>query len=438
MGLGSAVLLVVGSVIGSGIFLKPRDIARFLPDETWILGAWAVLGFVCLCGAFAYGELGGMFPEAGGQYAFLRETYGRFVAFLYGWCLLLVINTGTMAALGVAFAQNLGKVVPLNQMGAIAVAAAMILVLAVTNHVGVRWGAMLQNLSTLAKLLALCAIVVGGVVAGTLGGVDQAVPAASPLPPSLIVGLVGAAVALFWAYEGWHQLAFSAAEMKNPQRDVPRGLMLGIGLLTVTYVAVNAVYLHVVPLEEMRGLAVEADVPQLTLTRIFGGWAGSLGALLICLSVFGAANPNLLSTPRAFMAMAQDGLVPAPLMRIHPRFRTPHVAIWVQAVWAVILVVVLERFEDITAFVVFAALLFYALVVFGVYILRHRRPDADRPYRCFGYPVTPALFIAVVLFVEVRLLMQEEERDNAVRGLAILAAGAVVYATGLGRRRSPS
>ncbi|MAB89494.1 MAG: hypothetical protein CMJ90_08560 [Planctomycetes bacterium] len=426
LGLWSAVLLVVGSVIGSGIFMKPLDISRSLPDETWIFGAWAALGVICLFGALAYGELGAMFPQAGGQYAFLRETYGPFVAFLYGWCLLLVINTGTLAALCVVFAQNLERIVPMGDGTRFAAAASMVLALAAVNHFGVRWGTLLQNASTIAKLLALGVIVVGGLTFVSAGSAPSA-----PLPeypmPDLISGIVAAAVALFWAYEGWHQLAFSAAEMKNPEKDLWRGLAIGIFVLVAVYVLINIAYLNVVPLDEMRHLHVDRDVPTLTVERVFGGAAGGWLAALICLSVFGAANPNLLSTPRAFYAMAQDGQVPGALMRVHPRWKTPHIAIWVQALWTIVLVWVLETFKDITEFVVFAALIFYALVVAGVYILRFRLPDRDRPYRCWGYPVTPALFIATVLFVDLRLLTEPDDRENALYGLAVIGLGAFVY-----------
>lgn len=436
LGLTSAVLLVVGSVIGSGIFMKPLDISQALPDTMWILGAWAVLGLVCLCGALAYGELGAMFPQAGGQYAFLREAWGPFVAFLYGWCLLLVINTGTLAALCVAFASNLDRIVGLSDAGRFAVAAAMVLALAGVNHFGVRWGTWLQNASTVAKLGALFAIVVLAFGFEPPEGPTGAVPRPEyPLPP-LDQGLVVAAVALFWAYEGWHQLAFSAAEMKNPTRHLPLGLILGIVVLVGVYALVNVAYLEVVPLQEMRHLKDARDVPTLTVDRILGGDAGAWLAGLICLSVFGAANPNLLSTPRAFYAMARDGQVPATLMALHPKWRTPHVAIWMQAAWTIVLVWVLESFRDITEFVVFAALIFYGLVVAGVYVLRFRDPDRPRPFRCWGYPVTPLVFLAVVLFVDYRLLTgSPEDEENAKYGLSILGAGALVYALRAAARR---
>jgi APA family basic amino acid/polyamine antiporter len=436
LGLTSAISIVVGGVIGSGIFLKPLDVARSLPGAGWIFACWIGLGVVCLFGAFAYAELGALLPEAGGQYAFLREAWGRFPAFLYGWCLFLVINTGTMAALAVAFARSLAAVVPLSGRGEVAVAAAMILGLALVNHFGVGAGAALQNLSTFTKLAALAAIVAGAFLVAPRAA--PAARAAAPALPELSSGLVVAAMAIFWAYEGWYLLPFSAAELRDPERTLPRGLILGTLALIAVYVGVNAAYLRVVPLVEMRALERDIDVPLLAIERMLGGPSANVLALLMCLSALGAANPNLLSTPRAFYAMAQDGLLLRAMMRVHPTWRTPTLAIWSQAVWAVALVVVLERFRDITEFVIFAALLFYALTVAAVFVLRRKLPERPRPYSCWGYPWAPALFILVVLLVDVRTLMDPVSRRNSLLGLLILAAGAVAYAAVRWRARRGS
>ncbi len=434
LGLVSAVSITVGAVIGSGIFVKPLAVAQSLPSEGWIYAFWIGLGIVCLFGAFAYGELGAMFPEAGGQYAFLREAWGRGVAFLYGWVFFWVINTGTVAALAVIFAEFLlptfgidGEAQRQQPLLVTAVATVMILALAVINHMGVVVGAALQNLATFAKVGALGMIVVGGIVLVAGGDASGPVAASSPSTTWSTAGLVAAFTGIFWAYEGWHQLPFNAAELKRPERNLPLGLVIGVCVLVLVYAAVNAIYLQVVPFEEMRGLADKQEVPYLTVARIFSPAAAGYLTLLVAISVMGAANPNFLSSPRAFYAMAEDGLVPRALDRISPRWGTPVVSIWVQAVWSVLLVVVLQTFEDITAFVVFAAFLFYAMTVAGVYRLRATRPDHVRPYRCTGYPVTPAVFVLVsVLFVAV-LLWDPSERENALKGLCILAAGVPYY-----------
>lgn len=422
----SAIMITVGAVIGSGIFLKPLAIAQSLPDPFWILAAWIAIGIVCLFGAFAYAELGAMFPEAGGQYAFLREGCGRFVAFLYGWCFMLVINTGTLAALAVAFADALVSLAPDLGVNGTGAAIGMIVLLAVVNHFGVGWGAVLQNVSTFAKLAALAVLVFGAFL--LLGGGGEAAatstaPTATATTATLSTGLL----AIFWAYEGWYQLPFNAGELKRPERDLPRGLIWGMLILIGTYVAVNAAYMYVVPLEEMRAFAAKEDVPRTFVERLFGSGAATGLTALICVSVFGAANPNLLSSPRAFYAMAEDGLMPRALATVHPVWRTPTVAIWTQAAWAIALVVVLQTFHDITEFVVFAALGFYALTVVALFVLRRTRPDLPRPYRCATHPVGPALFIATMVAVDGYMLLEPENRMNALYGLGILAAGVPVY-----------
>lgn len=430
LGLTSAVTITVGAVIGSGIFVKPGIISQNLPSVGWIFALWIGLGLVCLFGAFAYAELGAMFPEAGGQYAFLREGWGKGVAYAYGWVFFWVINSGTIAALAIIFGESL---LPLISMEAkpgyvMAAAAVMILLLAVVNHFGVAVGAIVQNLSTFTKLAALGLLVLGGLFLA--GGRDVVAGAVATDVPQLgMKGLVAAFIAIFWAYEGWYQLPFNAAELKRPERHLPLGLIIGMVVLIVTYTAVTAIYLHVVPFDEMRALpkADNQAVARLTVSRIFSPELANYLTLLIALSVFGSANPNLLSSPRAFYAMGQDGLVPRALNWVHPRWGTPSVAIWVQAVWAVLLVVVLKEFHDITAFVVFAGFLFYALTVAAVYRLRLSRPDLPRPYRCTGYPWTPALFITVAIAFIVAQLLSEDERANALKGLAILGVGVLVY-----------
>ncbi len=429
LGLTSAISITVGAVIGSGIFLTPLTAAQKMPSEPWLYLLWVGLGLVCLFGAFAYAELGAMFPEAGGQYAFLREAWGRGVAFLYGWVFFWVINSGTVAGLAVAFAKAILPVLHVDPGAVVvtAVATAMIVALALVNHFGVLLGAILQNVATFAKVGALALLVVGGVWLAVGSGVQHA-PVATRSAASLSMeGLVAAFVAIFWAYEGWYQLPFSAAELKRPARDLPLGLVLGMVVLIAVYTAVNAIYLYAVPFDEMRTFTVELQVPREAIARIFSPDTSQYLTLLIAISVMGAANPNFLSSPRAFYAMAQDGLVPKALQRVSERWGTPVVSIWTQAVWAVLLVVVLQSFKDITAFVVFAGFLFYALTVAGVYRLRATRPDLPRSYHCTGYPVTPALFIAVAIGFVVALLLDPNEQKNALIGLGILATGVPYY-----------
>ncbi|MBS1212265.1 MAG: amino acid permease [Proteobacteria bacterium] len=435
LGLTSAISITVGAVIGSGIFMKPLSVAQSLPNETWIFALWIGLGLVCLFGAFAYAELGAMFPEAGGQYAFLREGWGRGVGFLYGWVFFWAINSGTMAALATAFAEYLLPLLnvahgdaehPLMIAG---VASLMIFMLALVNHFGVAFGATLQNLSTFAKLGALGLIVLGGALTVAGGEVPLSKTTVAAPHALQVSGLLTAFTGIFWAYEGWYQLPFNAAELRRPERQLPLGLILGMLVLIVTYAAVNAIYLLVVPFTEMNLLPAGADqqVPYLAIARIFSPQAANYLTLLVAISVMGAANPNLLSSSRAFYAMGQDGLVPKALNWIHPRHGTPTVAIWAQAIWAILLVLYLKKFHDITAFVVFASFLFYGMTAAAVWRLRARLPNHPRPYRCTGYPVTPALFILVTLAFIATLLLDPNERRNALVGLAILAAGIPAY-----------
>jgi APA family basic amino acid/polyamine antiporter len=444
LGLTSAVTITIGAVIGSGIFLKPLSVAQALPSESAIYLMWVGLGLVCLFGAFAYAELGAMLPEAGGQYAFLREGWGRCVSFLYGWTFFWVINAGTIAALALGFSDNLlpvfgleGSVtLPDGEQDASAaklmLAVAMIVVLALVNHFGVVFGAIVQNVTTFAKVGALGMIVVGGflTVGGDASPAAVIAPAAGDAPEWRMAGLVTAFMGIFWAYEGWYQMPFNAAELKRPERNLPLGLVGGMVMLVVVYLFVNWTYMQVVPFEEMRAMpkdTPDTHVAMLTVSRIFTPEIGGYLTLFMAISIFGAANPNMLSSPRAFYAMGQDGLAPKALTKISKRWGTPVVSIWVQALVGIILVLWLKGFHDVTAFVVFAAFLFYAMTVAAVYRLRVLRPDVERPYRCTGYPFTPAVFILVAIGFIVAVLQDPDEVKNALVGLAIVGAGVPYY-----------
>lgn len=437
LGTFSAISITVGAVIGSGIFLKPLPIALALPAEGWIHLFWAALGIVCLCGAFAYAELGAMFPQAGGQYAFLREAWGPMPAFLYGWVFFWAINSGTIAALASAFAMYVLPWFGVSEEqaksglpGQIA-ACGMILLLATINHFGVLIGAIVQNVSSFAKVTALAAIALAGFfVAGSTSAPAATTVVTTGATVLTVGGIVKVFLAIFWAYEGWYQLPFNAAELRDPKRALPRGLIVGMLILIAIYIAVNLTYLHVVPFGEMREPEFgdhDTKVASLTIGRVFGeGWGNSL-TLLVALSVFGAANPNFLSSPRGFYAMAEDGLMPRALIRVHPRWGTPTVSIWLQAIWAAALIFLVPTFGNLSDFVVFAAFLFYGLTVAGVWRLRRTRPDLPRPYRCTGYPVTPAIFVIVSVLFVAALLSSTDERVNAQKGLYVLATGIVAW-----------
>lgn len=428
LGLPSAIAITTGGVIGSGIFLTPLGVAQSLPSEPWIHVLWLALGVICLCGAFAYAELAAMFPEAGGQYAFLREAWGRLPAFLWGWVFFWIITPGSIAALAVACARAVAQLIHLQPSAdgtVLAIACAMIAVLAAVNVRGVAAGALLQNVATIAKVGALALLVVAAFAAPA----QSSVSAASPSEPLTFASVLTAFVWVFWAYEGWYELPFNAAELKRPERDLPRGLILGLATVVVVYVAVQAAYLRLVPLSEQLQLpSSDAQaLPARAFVVAFGPGADAWLLALLALSVFGSANPGLLSSPRAFYAMAQDGLLPRALVAVHPKSGTPVVAIVVQAITAGLQVVVLQSFRDLTEFVVFASFLGYALTVAGVLRLRRTRPLAVRPYRCAGYPVTPLLFMATALAFVAGLLADPAQRANACYGLCILATGLPAY-----------
>jgi APA family basic amino acid/polyamine antiporter len=305
-------------------------------------------------------------------------------------------------------------------------------VLALVNHFGVVLGAIVQNVTTFAKVGALGMIVIGGFLAvgGDTSPAVVIAPATGDAPEWRMAGIVAAFMGIFWAYEGWYQMPFNAAELKRPERNLPLGLVGGMVILIVVYLFVNWTYMRVVPFEEMRAMAPDTPnthVATLAVSRIFSPEIGGYLTLFMAISIFGAANPNMLSSPRAFYAMGQDGLAPQALSRVSKRWGTPVVAIWVQALVGIILVLWLKGFHDVTAFVVFAAFLFYALTVAAVYRLRKSMPDADRPYRCTGYPFTPALFILVAVGFIVAVLQDEAEVWNALIGLAIVGAGVPYY-----------
>jgi APA family basic amino acid/polyamine antiporter len=274
-------------------------------------------------------------------------------------------------------------------------------------------------------------LIVGGFVASGGGDAPAAAPVAGAGTSALsVAGMLTAFTGIFWAYEGWYQMPFNAAELKRPERNLPLGLIGGMVVLIAVYLFVNLVYLRVVPFAEMQAMPAgtpATQVASLTVERVFSPQLAGYLTLLIAISIFGAANPNMLSSPRAFYAMAQDELVPPILQRISPRWGTPTVAIWVQALVGVLLVLALQTFGDVTDFVVFAAFLFYALTVAAVYRLRAVRPMAPRPYRCTGYPVTPALFIGVALVFVVAMLRDADKQRNALKGLAIVLAGLPYY-----------
>jgi len=423
LGLWDVVGLVVGGVIGSGIFLVPRDIAAGVKGPLLIFAVWIVGGLLSFFGAVTFAEMGAALPEAGGMYIFLREAYGPLISFLFGWTLFLVIDAGTIATLAVAFSSNyLPYLVPLSPFGQKIIAALFILFLVMVNYVGVRWGANLQNLLTVIKFGALTAIC-GIIFIFAKGSAGNFV---KPAPPHMSWPLVGsfgiALVACLWAYKGWESATFSAGETKKPEKNLPLGIFIGILVCIFLYIVANMAYLYAMPAGDIaNSKTIAADA----MSKAIGPLAGSIIAFIILFSIMGAANQTVLCSPRVYFAMARDGLFFKKIAEAHPKFLTPHLSIIALGVWALVLTLFFKTFERLFEYVVFGEWIFFGLTAAGVFILRKKRPDLPRPYKTFGYPVTPAIFIMGAVFIALTLLIQAF--TNNIVGLLIIFSGVPAY-----------
>ncbi len=422
LSLGDAILLVVSSVIGSGIFLAPREIADLLPHPGWILAVWAAGGLLSLGGALANAELGAMFPHAGGDYVYLREAFHPLAGFLVGWLSFFAIFAGTIATLAVGFAESLGGGLGLGAGAVSAIAVAVTVLFSVLNYVGVRWGALANNLTAALKVLALLAFAVGAPLAGAVSF--------ESFPP-LLAGAAGAApLAAFglalspvlFSYLGWNAPVYVASEIRDPARNIPRSLFLGLAICTLVYLLVNVVYLAALPLAELREVP---NAGEATARVVFGARGGSLVAGFVLLSILGTLNATILVGPRIAYAMALDGRFFGGVDRVHASHRTPDVAIAVQAVTAIALILGLESFRSTLSYTTFAILLATIGDVLALYALRRRAPAHPRPYRAWGYPWLPALYIAANVAIAA-VMLHGRPRECGI-GLAMLAGGLPFY-----------
>jgi len=403
-----SVLLLVSGIIGSSIFLTAKDIAGPLPQPILFLGVWVLGGVISLFGCVAFAELGSMFPDSGGQYVFLREAYGDLVAFLYGWMLFSVANGGSIAALAVAAAAYMGEVVPvisqqhvvLSVLGitltrAHVVGLLLIAILTYVNVVGLRWGALLQNVSTWTKFAAMAAFVVLGFVIGKghWGNFDpHGASLGLGLSPGQFISAMGIAlIAVFWAYDGWVYVTWVAGEIKEPRRNVPLAMVLGIVAVAVIYVAMNFTYLYAMPVSE---IAKHETIAHAAAAALFSPRAAIWLSATIAISCFSAAATCTLSGARVYLAMAQDGAFFRRMAVIHPKWRTPAFSLIGQGIWAAVLTLS-GRYDQLYTYVIYGMVLSYTLTVIGLFILRWKRPDIPRPYRCAGYPWIPAIYVLV-------------------------------------------
>ena len=421
LGLLTATFLIVGSSIGSGIFRLPASMAAEVGSAWLLVGVWVLCGLLSIAGALTFAEMAAMFPRAGGQYVFLREAFGGRTAFLYGWTFFWVIQTGIIAAVAFAFAGFLSFLVPMTGFQVKLAAISLILLLSAVNYVGVRYGGLVNNVFTAAKVGAIAALVLLGFVLATGAGNFDAPALPQGAAPLGVVASVGTAMAFaFFAYDGWNQSAFVASEIKDPQRNVPRSMILGTLTVMAVYVLANLVYVHVLPFDAITATAATGTLGAETAEAILGPVGGTLVTLAILVAVFGTVNAYVLSGPRVYYAMAKDGMSYDGFASVSPRFRTPDFAIVLQAEWACLLVLT-GSFEDLVNFAVFAIWLFYGVTGLAYFRLRRTHAHLARPYRTWGHPVVPALFILTSLFIVVNTLVTDTR--NALFGLLLIGSG---------------
>ena len=417
-----AAMLVVASVIGAGIFVTPGQVAALVPDPGWILLAWAAGGMLSLAGALANAELGAMYPHAGGDYVYLREAFHPAAGFLVGWTSFFAIYTGTIAALALAFAEGVGARAGLGGAGVLALAVAVTLLASALNFVGVEWGARANNLTSLLKVAALLAFVLIGPFTGA-GDAARLLGAAGEASGSFAWSDFARALSpVLFSYLGWNASVYVASEIRAPARNLPRSLFLGLGICIVVYLLVNAVYLYALPLAELRGVP---DAGQASGLALFGPLGGRLVAGFVLLSVLGTLNATVLVGPRIAYAMALDGLFFRGVDRVHARFRTPSVAIAVQAGVSVALLLLLRGFPSALDFTVFAILLATSADVLALYRLRRTRPGHPRPYRAWGHPWVPGAYLCANAAIAAAMLVGSP--FECAVSLALLATGLPFY-----------
>jgi len=465
MGLFSATAIVMGSMIGSGIFIVPADMSRVLGSPALLIAAWVVTAAMTIIGALSYGELAAMMPKAGGQYVYLRESLGSVWGFLYGWTLFLVIQTGTIAAVGVAFGKFLGVFFPsvsqtkwiwhigsgnigLNTANLAAIA--IITLLTFANTRGVKLGAAVQNVFTSAKVLALLAVIAVGLVAknataiaanfghkfwslgflkyvGALPGEYHSGPmlrgSVEKVVLQVAIALAVVQVGSLFSSDAWNNVTFTAGEIRNPKRNLPLSLALGTGVVLLLYILCNFVYLSVLPLSAIQ-TAPQDRVATAVMESAFGAMGAKLMAAAILVSTFGCVNGMLLAGARVYYAMSQDGLFFKAAGKLDEKTNTPTTSLWMQWGWTCLLCLS-GSYGQLLDYVIFAVLVFYILTIVGLFVLRRTRPEAPRPYKAFGYPVLPALYIGLAAWICGVLLRYKPQYTWP--GLILVLLGLPVY-----------
>jgi APA family basic amino acid/polyamine antiporter len=435
-----SVLLLVSGVIGSSIFLTAKDIAGPLPNPVLFLLVWVLGGVISLFACAAFAELGSMFPDSGGQYVYLREAYGDLIAFLYGWMLFAVANGGTIAALSVASAAYMGQIVPvISQQHVVFSVAGMvftrahvvglmlIVILTLVNIFGLRWGALLQNVSTWTKYVAMASFVVLGFAIGK-GDWSHFSPHGMGLtmglsPGQLISAMGVGLIAVFWAYDGWVYITWVAGEVKEPRRNVPLAMALGVLTVGVIYLAMNVTYMYAMPLTEV---AKHETIAHAAAAALFSPQAAVWLSAMIALSCFSAAATCTLSGSRVCFAMAQDGVFFKSMAQVHPKWRTPAFSLIGLGAWSALLTVS-GRYDQLYTYVIFGMVLSYTLTVIGLFILRWKRPDIPRPYRCTGYPWLPGIYVLIGIAWTLNTIITRPKEALAGMGIILLGVPGYLY-----------
>ena len=460
LGIFTTIMMVVGSVIGSGIFRKPGVMAAELGTPTLLLGVWLLAGIITMFGALTNAEVSGLIPETGGQYVFFERMYGPFFAYLYGWAVFAVIQTGSIAALAYVFAEYstqfvplpgltgpaaafaihlpfIGDILPLNELGVKLLAAGVIVLLTAVNYLGVRFGGAVQNIFTIAKVAGMLALFIAAFLPISGGNVANLTAPGSITSKSglaLVLAIAAALQGAFWAYDGWVKASYIAGEVRDAQRIVPRATVLGMFIVTAIYLLMNVAYCWVLPIDVMsQSKLVAADVAN----RIFDG-GGKWVAVIVMISTFGANNAVILTSARVYFSMARRNVFPAMLGRAHPRFHTPAASLVVQGLWSILLVFS-GTFDMITDMLVFVAWIFYAAGAYGVFVLRRKMPNTPRPYKVPGYPWVPAIFVAFAAVFLVLTLYNDltafraavadgkPALMNSVFGIVLVLLGTPIY-----------
>jgi basic amino acid/polyamine antiporter, APA family len=422
LSLTDSIAIVVGMMIGGGIFLVPNLVARSLPSITMVMAVWILAGGVSFIGALACAELGAAFPATGGQYVFLREAYGPAVAFLCGWSLFTVARTAQVAWLAVVFSIYVGYFAPLGHLSSKLLSLGALAIFTWVNYRGVKFGAIVQNSFTLAKVVGILIIIAAALMLGGHAGQNPGPTVAAHGVASISLSSFGVAlIACLLGYDGWVQLSFVAGEIRNPKRNVVRALTLGTLAVTAIYLLANAAYMRVLSISE---IAASEHVGADAAERVLGGAGGTVVSLLILVSVLGTLNGCFLTSPRVYFAQAADGLFFRRFADVHPTYGTPGFAILAQSVWSAALLLT-GSYESLIDYSLFGIWVFYGLMIAAVIVLRRTRPDLPRPYRMWGYPVTPLVFLGITLWFLLNMLVTRPGASFA--GLGLILTGIPAY-----------